>query len=91
MKKHQPRRRPNQKARRKPHREVGIFMKGKTLRLVELHSTKGFRESNGEAFRNDIAQAQVAKSSVTLQRGKTVRVMMPVQSNRPKVMHRKTG
>jgi hypothetical protein len=84
--------RQNQKIRRRSHREVGIFSKRGVLRVVELHPTKGFREQNGENWRGDFEKAAATNSPIKLARGKTRQVLVsPVQTNKPKIMHRKTG
>lgn len=87
------RQRPNQKCRRKPHREAGIFSKNGILRVVELHPTKGFREQNGEEWRADFKQAMETNQPIKLSRGKTMSVVTPVavRSNVPTVRHNKTG
>lgn len=42
--------RKNQKAKRKPHRVEGLYVKGSTERFVTLHPTKGFRDRGVQAI-----------------------------------------
>lgn len=84
--------RSNQKNRRRPYRKVGIFTRDHAIRIVELHPTKGFREQNGEGFRKEIADAQEKGVGLTLKRGQQKPVFVrPVASNKPKILHRKSG
>lgn len=86
-------RRKNQKNRRKPHRDVGVFQKDGVIRVVEPHPTKGFKEQNGERWRKDFEEALANDKPITLQRGKTKTVIqsVAVTNNKPKVTHRKSG
>lgn len=86
------RQRPNQKTRRRPHRELGVFAKNGTLRLVELHPTKGFREMNGEHWRKEFQNAKDLNAPLKIRHGNRVLTMNPiVRSNAPTVRHNKTG
>lgn len=94
MRKVKNRLRPNQKSRHAPHREIGVFSKNGTIRIVELHGTKGFREQNGEVWRKDFTAAMENNKPITLARGQQRKIkVMPVsvQSNAPKIRHNKTG
>lgn len=83
--------RKNQKIRRKPHGEEGVFTKDGVLRVVALHPTKGLRETNGEYGREMFQAARDNQEQVKIQRGNTVKTFNPVKSNAPTVYHNKSG
>lgn len=83
--------RSNQKSRRQPHREVGVFTKRGILRVVELHPTKGFRETNGEGWRGHFEKADQENKPVVIVRGDKRKSTFAPVSNKPKVMHKKSG
>lgn len=84
--------RPNQKTRRRSHRQAGIFMKGDQLREVILSPTKGFRERNANSMRSAVETAYRADVSLVIDRGsKRMTNMVPVKSNAPAARHNKSG